>query len=48
VLSTEQIRELMGSVPTLSSERLLEAVAGARAPELMEQLSVLLNADTAH
>ena len=44
VLSTEQIRELMGSVPNAVFERLLEAVAAGQSAELMEQLSVLLNA----
>jgi DNA polymerase-3 subunit gamma/tau len=44
VLSTEQIRELMGSVPNAIFERLAEAVAAGQSAELMEQLSVLLNA----
>jgi DNA polymerase-3 subunit gamma/tau len=44
VLSIEQIRELMGSVPNAVFERLLEAVAASQSAELMEQLSVLLNA----
>ena len=44
VLSTEQIRELMGSVPNTVFERLLEAVAAGQSAELMEQLNVLLNA----
>jgi DNA polymerase-3 subunit gamma/tau len=43
-LSTEQIRELMGSVPSTVFEKLLEAVAAAEAAPLMEQLNVLLNA----
>ena len=44
VLSAEQIRELMGSVPNAVFERLLEAVAAGQSSELMEQLNVLLNA----
>ena len=44
VLAAEQIRELMGSVPNAVFERLLEAVAAGQSTELMEQLSVLLNA----
>jgi DNA polymerase-3 subunit gamma/tau len=40
----EQIRELMGSVPSTIFERLLEAVAAAETAPLMEQLNVLLNA----
>jgi DNA polymerase-3 subunit gamma/tau len=44
VLSTEQIRELMGSVPNAVFERLLEAVAQGQSAQLMEQLSVLVNA----
>jgi DNA polymerase-3 subunit gamma/tau len=44
VLSTEQIRELMGSVPNAVFERLLEAVAAGQSAELMEQLNVLVNA----
>jgi DNA polymerase-3 subunit gamma/tau len=43
-LSTEQIRELMGSVPSTVFEKLLEAVAAAESAPLMEQLNVLLNA----
>ena len=43
-LSTEQIRELMGSVPSTVFERLLEAVAAGQSAPLMEQLNVLLNA----
>jgi DNA polymerase-3 subunit gamma/tau len=43
-LSTEQIRELMGSVPGTVFEKLLEAVAAAETAPLMEQLNVLLNA----
>jgi DNA polymerase-3 subunit gamma/tau len=44
VLSTEQIRELMGSVPNAVFERLLEAVAAGQSVELMEQLNLLINA----
>ena len=44
VLSAEQIRELMGSVPNAVFERLLEAVAAGQSAELMEQLNVLVNA----
>ncbi len=44
ILSTEQIRELMGSVPNAVFERLLEAVAAGQSAELMEQLNILLNA----
>lgn len=43
-LATEQIRDLMGSVPNAVFERLLEAVAQGQSTELMEQLHVLLNA----
>jgi DNA polymerase-3 subunit gamma/tau len=43
-LSNEQIRELMGSVPSTVFEKLLEAVAAAETAPLMEQLNVLLNA----
>jgi DNA polymerase-3 subunit gamma/tau len=43
-LSTEQIRELMGSVPSTVFEKLLEAVASAETAPLMEQLNALLNA----
>jgi DNA polymerase-3 subunit gamma/tau len=43
-LSTEQIRELMGSVPSTVFEKLLEAVAAAESAPLMEQLNTLLNA----
>ena len=39
VLSSVQIRELMGSVPNAVFERLLEAVAEGQSAELMEQLS---------
>ena len=44
VLSTVQIRELMGSVPNAVFERLMEAVAAGQSAELMQQLNVLLNA----
>jgi DNA polymerase-3 subunit gamma/tau len=44
VLSTAQIRELMGAVPNAVFERLLESVAAGQSAELMEQLNVLLNA----
>jgi DNA polymerase-3 subunit gamma/tau len=44
LLSTAQIRELMGSVPNAVYERLLEAVAAAQSAELMTQLNLLLNA----
>ena len=44
VLSTVQIRELMGSVPNAVFERLLEAVAAGQSAELMEQLNLLVNA----
>jgi DNA polymerase III subunit gamma/tau len=43
-LSNEQIRELMGSVPSTVFEKLLEAVAAAESAPLMEQLNILLNA----
>ncbi len=43
VLSAAQIRELMGSVPNVVFERLMEAVAAGRSAELMEQLNVLVN-----
>ncbi len=43
-LSIEQIRELMGSVPSTVFEKLLEAVAAAESAPLMEQLNMLLNA----
>ena len=43
MLSTEQIRELMGSVPNTVFERLMEAVAAAESAPLMEQLNMLLN-----
>ncbi|HUX44826.1 MAG TPA: DNA polymerase III subunit gamma/tau [Terracidiphilus sp.] len=44
VLSTVQIRELMGSVPNAVFERLMEAVAAQQSAGLMEELNVLLNA----
>jgi DNA polymerase-3 subunit gamma/tau len=44
VLSTAQIRELMGAVPNAIFERLLEAVAAGQSAELMEQLNLLVNA----
>jgi len=43
-LSTEQIRELMGSVPNTVFEKLMEAVAEGQSADLMEQTSVLVNA----
>jgi DNA polymerase-3 subunit gamma/tau len=43
-LSTEQIRELMGSVPNAVFEHLVEAVAAGQSIELMNQLNTLLNA----
>jgi DNA polymerase-3 subunit gamma/tau len=42
-LSTDQIRELMGSLPNAVFERLLEAVAAGQSGELMDQLNTLLN-----
>jgi len=47
VLSSAQIRELMGAVPNAVFERLLEAVAAGQSAELMEQLNLLVNAGTA-
>jgi DNA polymerase-3 subunit gamma/tau len=44
VLSTIQIRELMGSVPNAVFERLMEAVAAGQSAELMEQVNLLVNA----
>ena len=44
VLSSAQIRELMGAVPNAIFERLLEAVAAGQSAELMEQLNLLVNA----
>ncbi len=43
-LSSEQIRELMGAVPSTVFEKLLEAVAAAESAPLMEQVNVLMNA----
>ncbi len=43
-LSIEQIRELMGAVPSTVFEKLLESVAAAETAPLMEQLNGLLNA----
>ncbi len=43
VLSTDQIRDLMGAVPNAIFERLLEAVAAGQSVTLMEQLNTLLN-----
>ena len=43
-LSIDQIRELMGSVPSTVFEKLLETVAAAESAPLMEQLNTLLNA----
>jgi DNA polymerase-3 subunit gamma/tau len=43
-LSSEQIRELMGAVPSTVFEKLLEAVAAAESAPLMEQLNTLMNA----
>ncbi len=44
VLSTEQIRELMGSVPNTIFEHLLESVAAGESAPVMMQLNDLLNA----
>ena len=44
VLATEQIRELMGSVPNTVFEHLLESVATGESAPLMMQLNELLNA----
>jgi DNA polymerase-3 subunit gamma/tau len=44
VLSSAQIRELMGAVPNAVFERLLEAVAAGQSAELMEQVNLLVNA----
>ncbi len=43
-VSAAQVRELMGSVPNMVFEKLLEAVAQGESAELMEQVNVLLNA----
>jgi DNA polymerase III subunit gamma/tau len=44
VLETEQIRDLMGSVPNTVFEHLLESVAAGESAPLMTQLNELLNA----
>jgi DNA polymerase-3 subunit gamma/tau len=44
ILNAAQIRELMGAVPNTVFERLLEAVAAGKSADLMEQLSILVNA----
>jgi DNA polymerase III subunit gamma/tau len=44
VLSAEQIRELMGTVPNTIFEHLLESVAAGQSAGLMEQINILLNA----
>ena len=44
VLSAEQIRQLMGTVPNTIFEHLLESVAAGQSAPLMEQLNTLLNA----
>ncbi len=44
VLSTSQIRELMGSVPNAVFERLMESVASGQSAVLMQQANELLNA----
>jgi len=44
VLETQQIRDLMGSVPNTVFEHLLEAVAGGNSAAVMTQLSELLGA----
>ncbi len=44
VLSSAQIRELMGSVPNAVFERLMESVAAGQSAELMDQLNLLVNA----
>ena len=44
VLSTDQIRELMGSVPNTVFEHLLESVAAGESAPVMMQLNELLNA----
>jgi DNA polymerase III subunit gamma/tau len=43
VLQTEQIRELMGSVPNAVFERLMEAVSAQQSARLMEDLDKLLS-----
>ncbi len=44
VLSAAQIRDLMGSVPNVVFEHLLEAVAAGQSASLMEQVNTLVNA----
>jgi DNA polymerase-3 subunit gamma/tau len=44
VLSAAQIRDLMGSVPNVVFEHLLEAVAAGQSAALMEQVNTLVNA----
>src|ERR1039458_5921318 len=43
-LSSDQIRELMGSVPNTVFERLMEAVAACQSAALMEEINNLVNA----
>jgi DNA polymerase-3 subunit gamma/tau len=43
-LKTDQIRDLMGSVPNAVFERLLEAVSESQSATLLEELNELLNA----
>jgi DNA polymerase-3 subunit gamma/tau len=43
VLQTDQIRELMGSVPNAVFERLMEAVSAQQSAALMEDLNKLIN-----
>ncbi|HEX8712799.1 MAG TPA: DNA polymerase III subunit gamma/tau [Terracidiphilus sp.] len=44
LLSSEQIRELMGTVPNTIFEQLLECVAAGQSAPLMERVNTLLNA----
>ena len=44
VLSSAQIRDLMGAVPNAVFEHLLEAVAAGQSASLMEQVNTLVNA----
>ncbi len=44
LLSSDQIRELMGAVPNTVFERLMEAVAQGQSAELMEETNTLVNA----
>jgi len=44
LLAAAQIRELMGSVPNIVFERLLESVAAGESAALMEQINEFLNA----